>query len=201
MAEGADMRNKLVLFTVVFLSLSIVPAASAMLEDGAAAYTKGDYARAWSELKPLAERGNPEAQWYLGVMCHDGQGTPQNYAEAVKWFEKAVMQGYAKAEFNLGVMYRRGHGVSQDNAAAVRLYRKAAEKGYPNAQYNLGVMVAEGQGVKQDFVQAYMWFSLAAASGDSVSVKTRDVIASRMTPSQIAEAQHLTKEWKPKGKD
>ena len=138
--RGPGTLKKQVLFAMVFLSLSVVSAARAGLEDGAAAYTKGNYARAWSELKPLAEQGNADAQWYLGVMFHDGQGTPQNYAEAVKWFQKAVEQGYARAEFNLGVMYRRGHGVEQDNEEAVRLYRKAAEQGYLNAQYNIGVM-------------------------------------------------------------
>jgi hypothetical protein len=98
-------------------------------------------------------------------------------------------------------MYRRGLGVQQDNAEAVRLYRKAAEQGYLNAQYNIGVMCAEGQGVGEDLVQAYMWFSLVAASGDSTAKKNMEIIAARMTPSQIAEAQRLAKEWKPKGKD
>jgi len=199
--KDAGMRKKQALLTVVFLLLSVVSAARAGLEDGAAAYTKGDYARAWFELKPLGERGNPEAEWYLGVMSHDGQGTPQNYAEAVKWFQKAVEQGYAKAEFNLGVMYRRGLGVQQDNAEAVRLYRKAAEQGYLDAQYNIGVMCAEGQGIREDLVQAYMWFSLVAASGDSTAKKNMEIVAARMAPSQIAEAQRLAKEWKPKGKD
>ena len=199
--RGPGMGKKLLLFAVVFLSLAVVSAAAAGLEEGAAAYTKGDYARAWSELKPLAEGGNPEAQWYLGVMSHDGQGTPQNYGEAVKWFQKAVEQGYARAEFNLGVMYRRGLGVRQDNAEAVRLYREAAQQGYLDAQYNIGVMCAEGKGVMEDLVQAYMWFSLVAASGDSTAEKSREIIAARMTPSQIADAQRLAEEWKPQGKD
>jgi hypothetical protein len=188
-------------FTVVFFSLSVVSAACAGLSEGAAAYSKGEYTRAYAELKPLAEEGNAEAQWYLGVMCHDGQGVPQDYNEAVKWFRKAAEQGYAKAQFNFGVMYRRGHGVQQDNTEAVKLYRKAAEQGFAEAQLNLGVMYAEGQGVQQDFVQAHMWIDLAAASGDRSAVKDREIVASKMTPSQIAEAQRLAKEWKPKGKN
>jgi TPR repeat protein len=186
---------------VLFLCLSLVSPACAGLYEGAAAYSKGEYARAYSELKPLAEQGSSEAQWYLGVMYHDGQGVPQDYAQAVKWFRKAVEQGYARAQYNLGVMYRRGHGVQQDNVEAVKWYRKAAEQGFAEAQYSLGVMVAEGQGVQQDFVQSHMWFDLAAASGDSSAVKSREIIAVKMTPSQIAEAQRLAKEWKPKGRD
>ena len=195
------MCRKLVSLTVFFFSLRVVSFAYAGLPEGAAAYSKGEYARAYRELGPLAEQGNAEAQWYLGVMCHDGQGVPQNYAEAAKWFRKAVEQGYAKAQYNLGVMYRRGNGVQQDNEEAVKLYRKAAEQGLIEAQYNLGVMYAEGQGVKQDFVQAHMWFDLVAASGDSTARKNKEIISAKMTPSQIAEAQRLAKEWKPKGKD
>jgi hypothetical protein len=186
---------------VVFLSLSVVSTACAGLPEGAAAYSKGEFAGAFAELKPLAEQGNADAQWYLGVMCHDGQGVPQDYSEAAKWFRKASEQGYARAQFNLGVMYRRGYGVRQDNTEAVRLYRKAAEQGFVEAQYNLAVMYAEGQGVRQDFVQAYVWFDLAAASGDPSAKKNMEIIAAKMTPSQIAEAQRLAKEWKPKGKD
>ena len=90
---------------------------------------------------------------------------------------------------------------SRTTAEAVRLYRKAAEQGLVEAQYNLGVMYAEGQGVRQDFVQAHMWFDLAAASGDLSARKNSEIIAAKMTPSQIAEAQRLAREWKPKGKE
>lgn len=62
----------------------------------------------------------------------------------------------------------------------------------------------EGQGVQKDYVQAYTLYSLAASrlgASDPLSakaVKNRDAVASRMTPTQIAEAQRLAREWKPK---
>ena len=43
-----------------------------------------------------------------------------------------------------------------------------------------------------------MWFNLVAAKGDAAAVKNRDLIAKKMTPAQIAEAQKLAREWKPK---
>jgi TPR repeat protein len=58
-------------------------------------------------------------------------------------------------------------------------------------------MYAEGQGVPQDNVQAYMWFTLAGTAGDAANLKNRDLIAAKMTPDQIAEAQRLAREWKP----
>ncbi len=52
----------------------------------------------------------------------------------------------------------------------------------------------------QDYVQAHMWYSLAAAQGEKEASKGRDILAEKMTPAQIAEAQKLAREWKPKGK-
>ena len=57
-----------------------------------------------------------------------------------------------------------------------------------------------GQGVTQDYVQAHMWYSLAAARGEKEASGWRDLLAEQMTPEQIAEAQKLAGEWKPKGK-
>jgi uncharacterized protein len=127
----------------------------------------------------------------------------QNYVEAVKWFRLAADQGNGYAQFNLGFMYDKGEGVPQDYAEAVKWYRKAADQGNGAAQVGLGVMYETGRAVPQDYVQAHMWFSLRAASlpaGElqDAALAARDEIASKMTPAQIAEAQKLVREWKPK---
>ena len=87
----------------------------------------------------------------------------------------------------------------------MKWYRLAAEPGHAGAQNNLGIMYQKGQGVPQDYVQAHMLFNLAAsrfstseAEGRNQAAKNRDIAASKMTPEQIAEAQRLAREWKPK---
>ena len=85
----------------------------------------------------------------------------------------------------------------RDYATALRLIRPLAEQGDANAQYNLGVFYDNGLGVPQDKVRAYMWFNLSAAQGREGAAAFRDLIARRMTPAQIAEAQKLAREWKP----
>lgn len=85
----------------------------------------------------------------------------------------------------------------RDYTTAVRLNRPLAEQGDANAQYNLGVFYDNGLGVPQDKVRAYMWFNLSAAQGREGAAAFRDLIARRMTPAQIAEAQKLAREWKP----
>ena len=75
-------------------------------------------------------------------------------------------------------------------------FRAAAEEGNVIAQNEVGIMYAKGEGLPQDYVQAHMWFSLSAAQdGDT---NNRDIIAAKMTPAQIAEAQKLARDWKPK---
>jgi TPR repeat protein len=73
----------------------------------------------------------------------------------------------------------------------------------PRRSGNLGVMYESGLGVPQDYAQAHMWFNLAAshasnASDRDMAAQSRDALAAKMTPSQIAEAQRMAREWVPK---
>ncbi|MDE0835771.1 MAG: tetratricopeptide repeat protein [Akkermansiaceae bacterium] len=107
-------------------------------------------------------------------------------------------QGDADAQCNLGVMYANGEGVPEDDAEAVKWFRKAAEQGHADAQYNLGIMYAKGEGVPEDNVLAYMWLNISAASGDVEAKNGKEVVSRAMTREQIAEAQKLSREWKPR---
>jgi TPR repeat protein len=131
---------------------------------------------------------------------HDdhGKGVPKNYAEAVKWYRLGADQGDARCQWLLGGMYNAGKGVPQSYATAVKWYRLAAAQGYPNGQWVLGTMFEHGWGVPQSYVLAHMWYNLAAAAAHDHAPDYRDRIASKMTSSQIAEAQRLAAEWKPK---
>jgi hypothetical protein len=82
--------------------------------------------------------------------------------------------------------------------------RTAADKGDAAAQFKIGFMYANGKGVSKDYVQAYKWFSLVAWPSyvqeeiRNKAWKNRDQLKSKMTPAQIAEAEMLRREWKPK---
>ena len=117
------------------------------LEDGEAAYQRGDYATALQIWRPLADQGDAGAQAWLGLMYDNGHGVTQDYAEAARWYRLAAAQGLALAQFNLGEMYYLGQGVPQDYAEAVKWYRLEAVQGNATAQYNLGAMYSLGQGV------------------------------------------------------
>jgi TPR repeat protein len=102
-------------------------------------------------------------------------------------------------------MYATGRGVPKDYTAALSWYRKAADQGDASAQNNLGSMYAAGRGVPQDHVQAFMWYTIAAArfpadeaGNRAKAVKGCDSEAAKMTHDEIAEAQRLAREWRPK---
>ncbi len=197
------------------------------MKEATDALERGDGSTYVRLLLPLAEAGDARAQLFVGIHYHSSpvfvgvhyHSSPgQDYAEAMKWYRRAADQDAAKAvcgvggctirpqaQFKIGDMYAKGQGVRRNYAEAVKWYRLSAEQGYAEAQMYLGLNYLMGEGVPQDYVLAHMWSNLAASRFmDYVivdrdwAVKNRGIAASEMTPAQIAEAQRLAREWKPK---
>lgn len=91
-----------------------------------------------------------------------------------------------------------GLRIPQNDAEGAKWNLYAAERGDDRYQYRIGLMYEEGRGVPRDYVRAYMWYSIASSNGESAAAYHRDQVGEKMTPDQIAEAQRLAKEWKPK---
>ena len=81
-----------------------------------------------------------------------------------------------------------------DYATALREFRSLAEQGDARSMSWLGIMYREGRGVPQDYVQAHKWFNLAKTQRGS-NRYFFDVVAEKMTPAQVAEAQKQAREW------
>ncbi len=164
-----------------------------------------DYAEAARWYRRAADQGLAPAQFNLGVMYDMGEGVGRDYAQAARWYRKAAEQCVAPAQFNLGIKYENGEGVAQDATEAVAWYRKAAEQGFCKAQFNLGLKYVSGDGVAQDYVQAHAWISLAAPRANLADGKryaaTRDSLAAKMSPPQVAEARRLALAWVTKRRD
>lgn len=137
------------------------------LENGAAAYDRGDYAAALEIFGSLAEQDNARAQHNIGLMYDLGHGVKQDYGEALKWYHRAVEEGdpWPPAQHNLGLMYSNGRGVPPDYGEAAKWWHKAAENGHPFSQHNLGNLYLRGQGVAQDHLEAAFWYRRAAEQG------------------------------------
>lgn len=135
-------------------------------------------------------------------------------ADIYALIETQAQKGYAAAQWSLGVMNYRFGAPSREgrrNAAeAFGWYRRAAEQGHPDSQASLAAAYANGIGAPEDLVEAYRWYDIAAAgipaprrrqSFEGIRadlIKQRDALARRMTRAQIAQAQRLAQEWKPK---
>ena len=128
-------------------------------------------------------------------MYENGEGVPQDYAEAVELYWLAAIQGENSGAYGLAQLYRNGLGVRQDYAEAAKWYRVAAERSNPEAQTALGLLYGEGLGLPQDYVQAHTWFNIAAAQGQKEAIQGRDLVAQQMTPADISTAQQMAREW------
>lgn len=164
---------------------------------------KRDNAKAAEWYRKAAMHGYALAQSNLGFLYYEGRGVAQDYAKAARWWLKAARQGDMLAQSNLGVLYYKGQGVRQNFGKAAELWLKAAEQGDGSSQYNLGYAYYRGQGVPEDYVESYKWLTLSASSLTrgaihDAALATREVVAGSMTREQLANAQQLSREWRPK---
>jgi uncharacterized protein len=179
----------------------LVRTAHAILNAGRKALEDGDHRTAVAELLPLARKGNASAQYYIGLMCHQGKGLPEDNSAAAGWARKAAAQGNAEAEALLGILYAQGQGVRRDDVEAARWFQKAALQGNWMGQMKMGICHMCGLGLPLDYLKAYMWFDLATSRSTGhdqmLNRNLRDIFAAmHLTPAQIEEARHLARRWK-----
>ena len=179
------------------------PAAAGPLEDANDAYREKAYAKAAELWRPLAEKGDAEAQYSLGTLYAEGKGVEQNDATAFLWFQRAANQGVAAAQYNVGATYATGAGIGKSDVDAARWFRRAADQGMAFAQLNLGLLYAAGNGVPQDDVEAYKWLELAFAGlppgGPRMDVaRAMTDVSAKMTREQLIEAKRRQRAWQVK---
>jgi hypothetical protein len=75
-------------------------------------------AKSLPELRKLAGQGDADAQWQMGVRCHNGEGVPHDDAQAMEWFQRAAEQGHVMAQGALGAYYFAARGVPKDLSKA-----------------------------------------------------------------------------------
>ena len=118
---------------------------------------KKEFALARQLFLNLADKGMAEAQINLGMMFESGQGVPQDFKEAIRWYRLAADQGLIKAQeklnsllkksakaqinFGLGMRFESGEGVPQDFEEAIRRYQLAADLGLIKAQEKLNLLL------------------------------------------------------------
>lgn len=123
-------------------------AAGDCYEQGVAAYEAGEYVQARAKLTPVAQQGDPRAQYLLGYMHEKGQGGERNFEAAARWYQQAAEAGHPQSQYRLAVGYLCGvGGLPKDEEKAAAWLRRSAEAGYPKAQKVLA-QIEERGGIK-----------------------------------------------------
>lgn len=116
-------------------------------------------------LRNAAVKGQPAAEFEIGVRLIEGRGLPQNAEAGLRWLERAAESGLVPAHFRIAGLYEKGIGVKKNLTIARRHYVAAAEKGNAKAMHNMAVLYAEGIDGKADYKTAAEWFRRAADYG------------------------------------
>jgi hypothetical protein len=151
------------------LSIAVVAARAADLDEAAQAFRAGDFATALRLLSPLADQGDEGAQSLLGAMYLNGDAGQVDYARARHWLFRAAQQGDEAAENDLGMIYCKGLGVPRDCRKGLFWYGRAADQGDAVAALNVGLIYDLGEGVRENPSLAARWYRLAADKGDATA--------------------------------
>ncbi|HEX4800061.1 MAG: SPOR domain-containing protein [Myxococcales bacterium] len=131
------------------------------MKSGIDAWQRSDYAGAVAIWRPLAEKGDPDAEFNLAQAYRLGRGVPTNLAAAKTWFERAAAQGHVDAQTTLGLLlFQNGN-----QGEGLKWLKQAADQGEPRALLVYGTALVNGDGVTQDPILGYAYVSRAAAQG------------------------------------
>ena len=183
------LHSKLKIIFPLILSIFFTASlAHADFQKGLTAYKNKDYAIAIAEWEPLAQKGYAGAAYKLGKIYQLGQGVPQDYGKAMKWFKHAGKKGVygAKKKFwrgaayyTLGLMHIKGEGVAKNQKKAVSLFKKSSRVGAGTwrglAQYKLGLMTLKGEGGLKPYQKdAEFWFKKSIKTGNKDAQQALD---------------------------
>jgi hypothetical protein len=123
----------------------------------------GKASTVFDRLVALAETGNADAQYNLGMFYNNGIGTQRDTSSALEYFSKAAQAGHLLASYKLGCYYAGQFGavVPQDKQAALSYKLRSAEAGYDLAQHDVGTHFAKNG----DMEKASIWWEKASQQG------------------------------------
>ena len=162
------------------------PATAETTADGQLALDRGRPGDALQIWTGLAEHGDGEAAYRVGLLYDVGIGVRPDAAAAYGWYLRAAEAGVPAASFNVAVLLDSGRGVGRDLSAAALWYARAAAAGYPRAQYNLAQLYEVGEGVPRNPEAAEAWYRRAAEGG--VAAATTRLAALHRVPMRAETA-------------
>ncbi|HEV2865196.1 MAG TPA: SPOR domain-containing protein [Allosphingosinicella sp.] len=174
---------------VAFAAPSVPLMAQTALQ-GISAWQAGRYEEAVRIWRPLADRGDADAQFNLGHAYRLGRGVPQNMNMAEQLYSRAARSGHVEASAMYGlILFQNGR-----REEAMPLIRRAAEAGDARAQYVYGTALFNGDLVPVDWPRAYAFISRAAAQGLPYAQSRLREMEQHLTPQDRARGTELAQE-------
>ena len=142
---------------------------SNLLDEAKTAVTRGDFQEAFKLRLPLANQGNAEAQYWVGIAYELGSGVTKDQEMSIKWLLRSAEQGNSEAQRAIGWNYWKGIGVKQDDTQAAIWARRSAEQGNALGELFLGDLYDLGVGVMRSHAESLKWIRKAAEQGQSTA--------------------------------
>ncbi len=149
------------IMTTAILAAAVAAAPAPTVKDGVDAWQQGAFDRAVTIWRPLAEQGDPDAEFNLAQALKLGRGVRTDLAQAKIWYRKAATAGHRQAIANYGLLLFQ----DRDRQAAMPWIIKASAAGDARAQYVYGTALFNGDLAPRDWPRAYALLTRAAASG------------------------------------
>ncbi len=99
------------------LLLAVLWASTAVADEfqkGIEACNDEDYATALAVWMPLAEDGDLNAMYNIGLIYEEGLGVATDTARALEWYLPPAEEGDVAAQLNVATIYDFGEGVPED---------------------------------------------------------------------------------------
>lgn len=171
--------RKYIVLVFSALLLGACAATSPEFEAGMKEFNGGNHLVALGHWRPVADKGDADAQHAIGWLYENGLGVTQDYKASAAWYEKAISNGHVGASLNLGNLVDNGRGVPKDYELAADLFQNAADAGFAEAYNNLAQMFRLGQGVEKDEREAAYLFMIAAKGNYAPAQNTIGVMLFR----------------------
>jgi TPR repeat protein len=184
-------------------------------------------ARTFNAMMALANKGDAEAQYHVGMMHNNGIGTQKDPRQAFEWFQKSTASGDPLGAYKLGCYYDgQGAGVvTSDSNEALKYKLVSAKAGYALAQHDVAILydkqgnpeealkwwkTAGDQGFPMSLFSLSMAYSAGKAVPRDLSLsyayfklskrapqKNVDEMAGMLSKPELAKAEKLVSEWSP----
>lgn len=147
----------------------------------------------YADMLPLAEAGQPDAEFRVGQMLEHGIGVEKDISKAADWYHRSAEHGVTSAMLSYGLLLRAGQGAGKDDVAGAAWIMKAAEAGQPTAQAHLGTIYRTGTGLPRNIIKAREWFLRSAQGGSGIGMFNLAMLS--FDPNDGAVDEALGREW------